>query len=130
MSLFIPLGIVLLDFDGVDCPRNGNAGKTTHCYVVNVSNMVAAAKLVWAIPHPFDMYLRTVLLALPKYLLPKPEPYGGVLVIDPESSTPVVKLLQDPSGRDISHVGGVTIYNNKLYLGSLTNDFVGVYDLS
>jgi hypothetical protein len=122
--------MVLLDFDGVDCPRSGNRGKTNHCYAVNLSNMVAASKLLLAIPHPFDIYLRTILLTLPKYLLPKPEPYGAVLVIDPESSTPVVKLLQDPSGRDVSHLTGVTVYDNKLYLGSLTNDFVGVYDLS
>ena len=79
-------------------------------------------------PHPIDTLLRTVLLAIPKWMLPKPAPYGGITVVDPESSA-YIRLLQDPDGSDIGHVTGVTVHNNKLYLGSLENDFVGVFDL-
>lgn len=66
---------------------------------------------------------------LPKEWLPETEPYGGITVIDPETSS-YVGLIQDPTGQDIGHITGVTVYDNKLFLGSLSNDFIGVYDLS
>ena len=69
---------------------------------------------------------------LPRTLIPKVQPYGGIVVLDPDKtqSSSFVQLLQDPNGKDIGHLTGVTVHNNKLYLGSLQNDFVGVYDLS
>ena len=66
---------------------------------------------------------------LPKEWLPKTEKYGGITIVDPESSR-YVGLIQDPDGQDIGHITGVTIHENKLYLGSLENDFIGVYDLN
>ena len=57
---------------------------------------------------------------------------GGIVVFDPDKKEPssFVKIIQDPQGKDIAHLTGVTIHQNKLYLGSLENDFIGVYDLA
>ena len=78
-----------------------------------------------------------LLLNTPRTIIPKTEPYGGILVLDPEGSSsdasggsPVLKLIQDPNGKDIGHFTGIAVHENKLYLGSLKNDFVGVYDMS
>ena len=70
-----------------------------------------------------------LIMMLPKSLLPKVGPYGGVAVINPETGT-VVDILQDPKGTDIMYIMGVTAQDDKLYLGSLYNKFVGVYDLA
>ena len=51
------------------------------------------------------------------------------MVVDPHTKE-YVDLIQDPTGKDIGALTGVTVHDNKLYLGSLENDFVGVYDLS
>jgi hypothetical protein len=69
-----------------------------------------------------------MVMIMPKWLTPKAKPYGGVIVVDPESSS-YVELIQDPHGAEISQLTGVTVHDNKLYLGSLHNDFLGVYDL-
>ena len=117
------------DFDGVDCAWEGVTANKAYCYAINPSSVVLANKILGKIPHPLDTYIRTLLLALPKRLLPKVVPYGGVTVIDPVSNK-YIELLQDPDGSDISRLTGVTVHDNKLYLGSLFNDFIGVYDLS
>jgi hypothetical protein len=117
------------DFDGVDCAWEGVTANKGYCYAVNPSSVVAAGKLLSKLPHPLDKYIRTLLLALPKSLLPEVVPYGGVTVIDPVSNK-YIELLQDPHGSDISFLTGVTVHDNKLYLGSLHNNVIGVYDLS
>jgi hypothetical protein len=65
---------------------------------------------------------------LPKEWLPKMKPYGGITIVDAATSR-YVGLVQDPSGEDIAHITGVTVHDNKIFLGSLKNDFIGVYDL-
>lgn len=65
---------------------------------------------------------------LPKSLAPPVETYGCVAVIDADESE-FVDMIQDPNGQDLGHSTGMTIHNNKLYLGSLENDFIAVYDL-
>ena len=121
--------VLRTDFDGVDCAWEGVTANKAYCYAINPSSVVLANKILGKIPHPLDTYIRTLLLALPKRLLPKVVPYGGVTVIDPVSNK-YIELLQDPDGSDISRLTGVTVHDNKLYLGSLFNDFIGVYDLS
>jgi hypothetical protein len=64
----------------------------------------------------------------PKEWLPKMKVYGGITIVDPATSR-YVGLVQDPSGEDISHITGVTVHDNKIFLGSLENNFIGVYDL-
>jgi hypothetical protein len=68
-------------------------------------------------------------MMVPPKLTPKPQPYASITIIDPETSEHVA-LIQDPKGRDVTSLTGITFYSNKLYLGSLHNDYVGVYDLS
>jgi sugar lactone lactonase YvrE len=120
-----------LDFDGVDCSWKGVKSNSSYCYSIIISYIVPAQKLLWKLPHPLDAIAKTILLMLPKSLIPKTKPYGGILAVDPEKtgSDSVVKLFQDPRGKDIAHLTGVTVHNNKLYLGSLVNNFVGVYGL-
>ena len=65
---------------------------------------------------------------LPNAMTPEPEPYASIEIIDPETKT-YVGIVQDPSGKDISLLTGVTYHDDKLYLGSLRNNFIGVYDL-
>jgi hypothetical protein len=67
-------------------------------------------------------------MIVPREWSPNVNSYGGITVIDPESSK-FVGIIQDPCGKDISHVTGVTVHDNKLYLGSLEKDYIGVYDL-
>ena len=110
--------------DGLDCSESSDT-----CYSVMPSSVTPLVKAVHAISHPFDMILRSVLMGLPKYLAPKVKPYGGLVVIDVRSKT--MNLIQDPTGEDIGHLAGVTKskFDNKLYLGSLKNGYIGVYDL-
>jgi hypothetical protein len=117
------------DFDGVDCAVPGVTAKTSFCYAVNPSPCVSVHKLIWKIPHPLDVIIKSLILLIPPSLAPKTVPYGGVMVVDPTSST-FVELLQDPNGKDIRALTGITVHENKLYLGSLHNTYIGVYDLT
>jgi len=85
--------------------------------------------LVYAFPPTIDRILRGLAMAVPKSLSPKPKKYGCVVEISPESNK-ILRILQDPKGDDIAHLYGVTVYDGKLYFGSLVNDYIGVYDLS
>jgi hypothetical protein len=49
---------------------------------------------------------------------------------DPIIHGGIIRILQDPSGKDDGMFTGVTVHDNKLYLGSLKNDYVGGYDLN
>jgi hypothetical protein len=117
------------DFDGVDCAWKGVNAETSFCYAANPSSVVPAAKLLLNLPHPIDWIVRTLLVMFPKEWLPKTEPYGGITIVDP-ITLEYMELIQDPNGQDISHITGVTFHENKLFLGSLENDFIGVYHLN
>ena len=119
-------------FDGVDCSWKGVKSDSAYCYSVCVSSIVTAAKIIFSLPHPFDAFLRGMLLMLPKTLIPEVKPYGGIVVLNPDESqsSSFVELLQDPYGKDIGHLTGVTVHNNSLYLGSLRNDYIGVFSLA
>lgn len=81
------------------------------------------------LPHPFDVSLRNMLLLLPKWIAPDVKPYGGIAIIDPERME-YVDVIQDASGQNIRSITGVTLHDDKLYLGSLVNKYIGVYDLN
>jgi hypothetical protein len=66
-------------------------------------------------------------MLLPPALAPKPKPYGGLYEFDAETGN--LTVIQDPTGQDIGMLTGVTVHDNKLYLGSLRNDYIGVYSL-
>jgi len=110
--------------DGADCSHEN--GK---CYVVIPSAKPSILNLVYAFPPTIDRILRGLAMAVPKSLSPKPKKYGCVVEISPESNK-ILRILQDPKGDDIAHLYGVTVYDGKLYFGSLVNDYIGVYDLS
>ena len=85
-------------------------------------------KIMQLIPHPIDQFLRGLLLMLPRSLAPDPVAYGCVVEVDME--TGAIRTLQDPDATDLTLLTGVEVQDDKLYLGSLNNDVVGIYDLS
>ena len=115
--------------DGADCAWKGVTSKTReYCYTVMPSAITPLSKLMYKLPNPLDRILRTLVLALPKSMAPPIKPYGSAVEVDPVNGR-VVRYIQDPSGADISRLAGVTVHDNKLYLGSLTNDYITVYEL-
>ena len=112
--------------DGVDCnPKSGL------CYVA-LPTPPGIMSLIYMIPHPIDRYVRTLLMTLPRYLAPKPPRFGGIAEIDPGDASKeqrLVRLLLDPTGKDVQLVTGTTVHKDKVYLGFLHGNFVGVYDL-
>ena len=65
---------------------------------------------------------------LPKRHTPKAVNYGGVVEVDMETGE--TRTFQDPDGIDQKFITGVTVHDDKLYLGSLHSNVVGVYDLN
>lgn len=117
--------------DGVSCAsdRDGGDDGGILCYAVMPSARPGVLNVLESLPPVVDRWLRTFLTMLPRELSPPVEKYGGVVEFDPIASK-IKRLLQDPSGTDISALYGVTVHEKKLYFGSLTNDFIGVYDLT
>jgi hypothetical protein len=113
--------------DGLDCAWKGVTAKSSLCYAAMPSAIVPLLKLAKAIPHPFDMFFRSFLMSLPKSFSPPLKPYGGLVEFDPEGGE--LRFIQDPNGDNVGMLTGVTVHDNKLYLGSLRNDYIGVYHL-
>ena len=114
--------------DGADCSH-----KTGSCYIPMPSSEPGIVKFLKKLPNYFDLIPRALVMILPKSLSPKPVKYGGIVEIIPgHKSQPsgIKRLIQDPRGDYFSMLTGVSEYKGKLYLGSLTNDFIGVFDLS
>jgi hypothetical protein len=118
--------------DGVDCAwKSVTSVSSNKCYAVMPSAMIPILKLIMATSHPWDMILRSILLGLPKFLAPPVKRYGGIVEMDYMMSNQnnQLRIIQDPLGTDIGMLTGVTVHDNRLYLGSLKNDFIGVYQL-
>lgn len=75
-------------------------------------------------PWPF---LRKVAFRLPKALQPQPAPHAFVLGMTPEGK--ITHNLQYQGGDSYHPVTGVAQHENQLYLGSLTQDALAVYEL-
>ena len=114
--------------DGADCSHS-----TRMCYVALPGAKPAILSLIYSIPFPFaEAMVRTFLLLLPPWIFPKPTKYGAIVEIDPSIENlehRKVRTIQDPEGKDIHMITGVTEHKGKLYLGSIANNFIGVYDL-
>lgn len=110
--------------DGVDCAPTD----TGLCYSVMISAVVPVHRILNVLPDWLDRMLRTLLMMMPRSLAPPAQPYGGVAEVDVAQSK-IRRILQDTTAKDIGMLSGVTVHENKLYLGSLENDFIGVYDL-
>ena len=113
--------------DGVDCSKTGK------CYVAMPTTVSAPITALFSMPSLFNTILRTFLLMLPRNATPDAEHYGGFAEIYPGSThshARILRVFQDPDGSDIDFITGVTEFDGKVYLGSLHNDYVGVYDLT
>lgn len=110
--------------DGIEC--SWSSGK---CYAAIPSPIVPVHKVFNALPKGFSVLLRALLMSLPRFLSPPAISYGGFLEFDPVLGGVSREYVQDPTGKDIRLVTGVTEYDGKLYLGSLENDYIGVYSL-
>jgi len=68
---------------------------------------------------------------IPKSLAPPTEPYTAVIEFHMENDKEVIRrVVQDPEGVDLRTITGVTENKGRLYLGSLHNNFIGVYALN
>lgn len=72
--------------------------------------------------------LKSFIAKLPKFLWPKAQPYGFVLLLD-ENGIPL-RSFQEPSGKHLKAITSVKYKNGFLYLGSLHNDRIGKYKLN
>ena len=121
----------IIDVDGVDCAWPGvtvDSDAKPYCYAANPSEVVPAHKILMKLPSPIDRLVKALLMLVPKELAPHVVPYGGVTIVDGETGT-FVGRIEDPYGKDITKITGVTVHSNKLYLGSLENNYIGVYSL-
>lgn len=71
-------------------------------------------------PHP---WAKNLLARLPKWMWPKPKPYGLVLALD--ESGQIVRSLHDIDGEHLRTVTSVEEHNGFIYCGSLYNDRIG-----
>lgn len=114
--------------DGADCSWETNGPTAGKCYVAVPTEIMTVAKLIQKLPPPFDYGSRFLLMMLPKWLAPKPTAYCAVVEVDMQTGE--TRTFQDPDATDMEFLTGVTVHGNKLYLGSLHRDVVGVYNLS
>jgi len=122
--------------DGADCAPDVAEDGTIKCYATVVSAMIPLHKLLLRIPDPIDRWLRTLIMTVPRKLAPKTKKYGGVIEVsvhvnarNGSVSVKAFRYLQDPKGADVATVSGVTYRDRKLYLGTLTNEYIAVYTL-
>jgi sugar lactone lactonase YvrE len=78
----------------------------------------------WLSPHPF---FKNVLAKLPRMFLPKPQPYGFVIKLDETGR--ILQSFQDPSGEHVPAITSAFEHDGYLYLGSLSNNFIGKFKL-
>ena len=128
--MYALLCLLVAGFDGIDCGwKKFGAKQSSLCYAVGVSTVIPVAKFIYMLPEAFQILLRTVLMMLPPNLAPKVKPYASIVTIDAETLQQV-SYVQDPRGSDIKTMTGITFHENKLYLGSLHNDYIAVYNLA
>lgn len=113
--------------DGVDCNPDGI------CYVAIPSPVIGLSKLLYKLSKSVEAAIKTFVMMFPKWLSPKPMRYGGFLELNTASNgndkDVIQRIIQDPYGEQIGSITGVTEHKGKLYLGSLENRFIGIYQL-
>lgn len=125
--------------DGVECishplldNKNNNKKNinipSTLCFAVMPSSIVLLGRILNSLPLSIGRFIRTLLMALPRTLLPKMNMFGGLIQFNPDDATDIQYYL-DPTGIDIQYITGVTYHNGKLYLGSIVNHYIGVYNI-
>ena len=101
--------------DNVDCAYHSCQQKV-QCYATVISAMVPMHKFWMKLPEVLQLLLRTVAMIIPWSWAPDIKSYGGILVVDPADPASFY-YVQDPVGRDISRIAGVTVIGEQLYLG-------------
>ncbi|GAX14827.1 hypothetical protein FisN_29Lh033 [Fistulifera solaris] len=111
--------------DNVDCAVHKG---TMYCYGAIVNAFSPIHRLLVKLPSILQQVARTLLWYLPHSLAPPVVPkYTGVVRVNME--TRHIEYIQDPTASVVQMISGVTVHQNRLYLGSLTNDHIVVYDL-
>ena len=126
------LNLVLIGFDGVDCAWQRHGAKSSLCYAVGTTPVLPLAKLIYQLPMPIQMILRTLFMVIPKRLSPRAKPYASIVILDPARSSTSGSyqgIVQDPTGKDVATLTGITFHEGKLYLGTLHRDYIGVYSV-
>ena len=77
--------------------------------------------------HPSPL-LKKILSRLPRFLWPRPKPYGFVLALNEKGD--ILENLQDPTGDHLKEITSAREHDGFLYLGSLHNDRIGKYRIS
>lgn len=77
--------------------------------------------------HP-SPWKKKVVASLPKFLWPKPQPFGFVAKISMEGN--IMETYQDPSGEHLKEITHAVERDGYLYLGSLHNDRIGKFKLN
>ncbi|WP_165778854.1 SMP-30/gluconolactonase/LRE family protein [Leptospira perolatii] len=70
-------------------------------------------------------WAKLLIAKLPKFLWPKPEPYGFAALFDEEGHCLV--SFQEPTGEHLKEITSVKRNGNFIYLGSLHNDRIGKF---
>jgi sugar lactone lactonase YvrE len=78
----------------------------------------------WLSPRPF---VKSALAKLPRAFWPKPQPYGFVVKLDENGK--ILASFQDPSGSHVPAITSAFERDGYLYLGSLSNHFIGKFKL-
>ena len=73
-----------------------------------------------------NLWLRKLLMHFPKWTRLSGSSYG--LIIQLNSEGEIVESLHDPSGKSLSGITNVVEREEKLYIGTLEGDAIGVYD--
>uniref|UniRef100_A0A7S2VXW8 Strictosidine synthase conserved region domain-containing protein n=1 Tax=Eucampia antarctica TaxID=49252 RepID=A0A7S2VXW8_9STRA len=113
--------------DGVGCSITSGL-----CYVALYGSGSVVMEILYTLPSIVETFVRTLFMMMPLWILPSAKAYSGILEFDPYKggdNNSEVRLFQDPTGKDIHSITGVTEHSGKLYLGSIVNEFIGVYDL-
>jgi sugar lactone lactonase YvrE len=76
--------------------------------------------------HPYP-FLKEQMSKLPKVFWPKPTPYGLVLALNEQGD--ITQSLHDPKGEHLKAITSAREYDGYLYLGSLSHDRIGKYEL-
>ncbi|EPG75086.1 strictosidine synthase [Leptospira fainei serovar Hurstbridge str. BUT 6] len=72
-------------------------------------------------------WAKVVVAKLPKFLWPKPKPYGFAVLLNEDAR--VLASFQEPSGNHLKEITSVKRKGDYLYLGSLHNDRIGKFEL-
>jgi len=114
--------------DGAECSHTSG-----NCYAPLPSSEPTLMRKVRNMPNYLDLIPRAIFMMLPKWATPKPVKYGGIVEISYDGTERgqryAQRVIQDPEGEVFSMITGVTEHEGKLYLGSLKNEYIGVYDL-